>query len=131
MLARHENAYLETIEAAFEREDIARVLWDHLERQPGALQRDIGKELQVTQESALEIVELWEELGIILRRHERNTYRLYLRTRLSAEAEGICQACGTRARACKGLFFKPAACRNCGVEGYYYIDYTVPQWGPV
>ena len=124
VLARHANDYVQDIEAALSQEEIARSLWDHLERQPGALQRDLCKELGIDQDTAVAIVELWEQLGVISRRQEDNSYRLYFRSRFDAEAEGVCPACGVRGKGCKELFFKPTSCKKCGAEGYYHITYA-------
>ena len=63
LLAQHENNYLSAIEAARNRENVAHALWNHLETQPGAPARDLGTQLGVTQEDAVKIIDLWEELG--------------------------------------------------------------------
>ena len=75
------------------------------------------------QEYAAEIVELWEELGVIDRRPEDRTYRLWFRTRLNVEVQGVCQQCGVRGTGRKELFLKPLKCRRCGTDGYYHVDY--------
>ena len=124
MLAKHENGYLQTIQTALEREESARVLWNHLEQQPGALQRDVSKDLGIPQETAMGILEVWEQLGVIVRKQEHNTYRLYFRTRFDAEVEGVCQTCGARGTGRKELFLKPVSCKECASEGYYHIKYT-------
>ena len=64
VLVQSEKNFLDSIEAARKREQLAHRLWNHLERHPGMLQRDIRTELGVVQEDAVNIVELWEELGI-------------------------------------------------------------------
>ena len=109
------------------REELARVLWNHLEQQPGALRPNVSKELAVAQETTADIVELWEQLGVITRRQEQNSYRLYFRSRLDAEVEGVCPTCGVRGRGRKELFLRPISCKKCGAEGYYHIKYTDPQ----
>jgi hypothetical protein len=127
LLAKHENGYLEAAEAALQREEIARVVWKHVEQQPGALQREIRATLGVDQKAAVEIVETWEQLGVITLQQEVNSYRLYLRTRLDAEVEGVCPACGVHGKGRKELFFKPIPCKRCGNEGYYHIRYVDPN----
>ena len=124
VLARHENDYVQDIESALAREEIARVLWNHIERQPGVIQRHLRKELGVDQDAAVVIVELWEQLGVISRRQEDNSYRLYFRSRFDVEAEGVCPACGVRGKGRKELFFKRTSCKKCGAEGYYHITYA-------
>ena len=117
ILAKHENAYLQRVQAALDREEIARIIWNHLEEQPGALQRDIRKSLGVSQETAVEIVELWENLGVVFRKPFENTYELHFRSRLDVEVEGVCQACGVRGRGRKELFLSRVSCKKCGKEG--------------
>jgi len=124
LLAKHENGYLQSIERALEREEVARILWNHLEHQPGFLQRHIRKELGISQESAVAILAIWEELGVIARKQQKNSYALYFRSRLDAAAEGICQTCGVRGKGRKELFFRPVSCKNCGTEDYYHIINT-------
>jgi len=127
LLARHENGYLKASETALEHEEIARLLWNHLEQRPGAWQRDIGRALGLSQEDAVPILETWEELGVIDREQEVNSYKLYLRTRLDSMVEGICQTCGVRGKGRKEAFFKPTACGKCGTQGYYHIRHTSRQ----
>ncbi len=121
VLAQH---YISSVEAARSHENIAHKLWNHLEKHPGTLQYDIHTELGVIQEFAAEIVELWEELGVIDRRPEDRTYRLWFRTRLDVEVQGVCQQCGVRGTGRKELFLKPLKCRRCGTDGYYHIEYA-------
>jgi hypothetical protein len=40
LLAKHVNGYLEATEAALKREEAARILWSHLEHNPGTLERN-------------------------------------------------------------------------------------------
>ncbi len=124
LLAKHDNDYLQAAETALQREEIARVVWRHVEQQPGALQREISKTLEIDQRLAVEIVETWEQLGVIIRQQEANSYRLYLRTRLDAEVEGVCPSCGVHGKGRKELFFKPVPCKRCGSEGHYHIRYV-------
>ena len=65
ILAQHENDYLSAIDAARNREKVAHTLWNHLEKEPGALQRDLRTQLGIVQEDAVKIIELWEELGVV------------------------------------------------------------------
>jgi hypothetical protein len=124
VLSQSEKNFLDSIEAARKREQLAHRLWNHLERHPGMLQRDIRTDLGVIQEEAVHIVELWEELGILDREPEDRTYRLYFRTRLDTEMTGVCPNCGVRGKARKELFFRSIACQKCGQEGHYHIEYA-------
>jgi hypothetical protein len=123
VLMQSEKNFLDSIEAARKREQLAHRLWNHLERHPGMLQRDIRTELGVDQEDAVTIVELWDELGILDRQSEDKSYRLCFRTRLDAEAAGLCPSCGVRGKGRKELFLRLAACQKCGTKGYYHIEY--------
>ncbi len=124
LLAKHENGYLERTARALEDEEMARSLWNHLEGRPASLQRDIGKELGLSQDGAVAILELWAELGVIGRRQEKDSYAIHFRSPVDATTEGICESCGARAKGRKELFFKPISCQECGEDGYYHIIYT-------
>ena len=102
VLVQSEKDFLKMTEAARKHEQLAHRLWNHLERHPGLLQRDIRTELGVVQEDAVKIVEVWEELRIIDRQSEDRTYRLYFRTRLDTEMAGLCPNCGVRGTGRKG-----------------------------
>ena len=127
VLAQSEKNFLDSIEAARKREQLAHRLWNHLERHPGMLQSDIRTELGVIQEEAVSIVELWENLGILDRQPEDRSYRLYFRTRLDTEVAGLCPNCGVRGKGRKELFFRSVACQKCGTEGHYHIEYGNPR----
>ncbi len=123
VLVKSEKNFLDSIESARKREQIAHRLWNHLEHYPGMLQRHIGAELGVVQEEAVDILEVWEELGILDRQSEDRSYRLYFRTRLDTEVAGLCPNCGVCGKGRKELFFKSFACQKCGKEGHYHIEY--------
>lgn len=127
VLLKSEKNYLNLIEDARKRERLAHRLWNHLERHPGMHQRDISTELGVVQEDAVNIVELWNKLGILDRQPEARSYRLYFRTRLDAEVAGLCPNCGVRGKGRKELFFRSVTCQKCGSEGYYHIEYGAAQ----
>ena len=112
-----------SVETARKREQLAHVLWNHLKKQPETLQRDIFTALGVVREDAVNIVELWEKLGILDRQPEGRSYRLCFRTRLDTEVAGVCQNCGVRGKGRKELFLKPVTCQKCGTLGYYHIEY--------
>ena len=123
VLAQSGKDFLDSIENARKRIQVAHRLWNHLERHPGILQRDISTELGAAQEDVFNIVFLWEELGILDRQSEDGTYRVYFRTRLDSEVAGSCPNCGVCGKGRKALFFRSIACQKCGAEGYYHISY--------
>ncbi len=122
-LARDESGYLQMVENAIDRERIARLIWNYVEQHPAPLQRDVAGQIAVGQEVVIDTLQMWEKLGLILRTHESNTFRLAFWTRPESEAEGICRGCGVRGRGLKERFWKPIKCQRCGTEGYYHIDY--------
>ncbi len=126
VLAQSEKHFLDSIEAARQREQLAHRLWNHLEHHPGMLQRDIRAELGVVQEYVVDIVEVWEKLGTLERHPEDRSYRLYFHTRLDTEVTGLCPNCGVRGKGRKDLFFRPFACQKCRTDGYYHIEYSGP-----
>jgi hypothetical protein len=123
VLALSEKGYLCSIETARQREQVAHVLWNHLETQPGALQHGTISELGLAQEHAVEIIELWEELGVIDREQQDGHHRLHFRTQLDTEMDGLCQNCGMRGRGRKDSFLQPIKCLECGALGYYCMQY--------
>ena len=76
------------------------------------------------QDHAAKIVEVWGNLGVLDRQAEDGTYRLYLRTRLEADATGVCPNCGVRGKGRKETFFRPVVCQKCGTKGCYHIEYV-------
>ena len=121
LIAKHESGFLKLVEAALEREEAARLLWNELYSNPGSLQRDFSRKLGFDHRSAVEILDVWEELGIITRKPRGNSHELYLRFSLDALTEGMCPACGVRARGRREFFFRSGPCKKCGNEGYYHI----------
>ena len=126
LLTKHENVYLKAIETAFKHEEITRSLWNHIEKQPNVLQRDICRYFDDNQKSVTSIIELWEKLGLVFHKNESSDLRLNLRTRLDEEVEGVCQNCGVHGKGHKEHFFKSISCQRCGTEGYYHIKYINP-----
>jgi len=121
LLAKHEDGYLQAAEAAMEREEAARILWNHLDRQPGFLQRNIGQQLNLDRDVTVGILDVWEKLGVVARMPDKNTYKLYLGTRLDEETEGICLACGLRVKGRKYHLLKPVSCQRCKAKDFYHI----------
>jgi hypothetical protein len=127
MLARHEKGYLQAVETAIECEDIARVLWNLINQQPDALQKDIFRSLDYNQQTVARIIDKWEELGVIIRNNKDVDPKIRLRTRLDEIVEGICNNCGVQGKGRKELLFKSILCQKCGAECYYHIKYADNQ----
>ena len=126
-LLQSDGNFLELIEVARQREQLAHLLWNHFERHPGMCQRDIRAELGVVQEDAADIVELWERLGVLDRKADDGSYHLHFRTRLDTEVTGRCPNCGVRGKGRKDAFFPPVKCQKCGTVGHYHIEFGGPQ----
>lgn len=121
LIAKHEKGFLELVETALEREEAARLLWNELDLNPRSLQEDIGSKLGLDRRSTVEILEVWAELGIITREAKGNSYESFFRFSPDALTEGMCPACGVRARGRREAFYRPGSCKKCGNEGYYHI----------
>jgi hypothetical protein len=157
LLAKHENGYLNAIESALELESNAQSIWSQIERQQGISIKDLENEYkdfpsmtidlediarsiwsQIKQQNhynehkdfpnmTVYIVNIWEQLGIISRKQEINNSRIYFRSPLNEEVEGVCLNCGLHAKDHKDLFFRPIVCQKCGIVGYYHIRYPNAQ----
>ncbi|HUT94052.1 MAG TPA: hypothetical protein VMY37_31605 [Thermoguttaceae bacterium] len=121
LLAKHENGYLQTVEVAIEQEEVARGIWNYLERRGECQEPDVRKELGLGERSAAGIIEMWAHLGIIDCEQQGDTRSLRFRTRLEMVVEGICHACGARGKGPKEAFLRPSCCQRCGTQGYYHI----------
>lgn len=121
LLAKHESGYLQTVEVAIEQEEVARGIWSYLERRGECQVRDVIQDLGFSRRTAVGIVEIWSELGIIDCQEEGSTSTLGFRTRLDMVVEGICHVCGVRAKGFKEAFLRPTCCQRCGTQAYYYI----------
>jgi hypothetical protein len=124
ILASADAGYLQMAETAAEREETARLLWNHLEQEPGASQRDIGKVIGHNRTDIEQILDVWDPLGVVARSADGNADCLWLRSHLSNEVDGLCHTCGVRGRGRKESFLKSVRCQRCGAEGFYHIKYT-------
>jgi hypothetical protein len=124
LLAKHEKGYLQIIETAIEREEIARVLWNFINQRSNVLQKDICRNLEYNKQTIAGIIDIWEELKVVIRNDKDVDPKIRLRTRLDEIVEGICHNCGVQGKGRKELLFKSILCQKCGAEGYYYIKYT-------
>jgi hypothetical protein len=127
VLVQSERNFLDSLEDARKREQLAHMLWNYLEKHPGMMQCDIRKELGIEQEQAVDIIELWEKLGILHRHSVDRSYRLNFSTRRDMEVMGLCPNCGVQGKGRKELFFRAHSCKKCNNEGHYYIEYGSPQ----
>ncbi|MDY0166643.1 MAG: hypothetical protein RBS80_08880 [Thermoguttaceae bacterium] len=122
-LARHENGYLVLSEAALKQEEVARALWNCIERQPGLPQSDLSERCCVPDKTVASIVNVWKQLRIIGCEYRGNEYRLSLCTRLDVEVVGICQHCGAKGNGRKEQFLQPVKCGKCMDVGYCHVRF--------
>lgn len=125
VLARNTD-YSQSVESALEREEAARAIWNHLEQNPGLLQRDIQKDLGIKQEVSVPILTVWDQLGVVDQEKKKDSCRLSFHTNLDEVVGGVCRHCGVRGKARKEVFFKKMSCKKCGSQGYYHILNSQP-----
>jgi hypothetical protein len=122
-LSRHPNEYAKAIEAALEREDLARRVWNRVERDPGVMQDDLCRHLGVSENRLLEIVGPWEYLGVARRKRDGTDWKLRLVSCLDEQMVGVCPVCGTAGRGQRSTLFCQVPCKGCGTTGYYHMKY--------
>lgn len=98
---------------ALEREQIAWKLWNHIEEHPGCWQWEFRSHLGVEQGTAVQIVENWEEMGIVRRQKDGHSFHVSMSTQLESSVTGICPRCGARVTARKRVLFQLSACPAC------------------
>ena len=126
-LGLNRGAFVESATAAHGREDKARLLWNHLASWPETAERTVHELIGIDRPSAIEIIGVWLELGLLIRGQAPGGSVIRFASQLSAEMEGICPSCGAAGRGRRELFFKPGTCRRCGTQGYYHIKYANPR----
>lgn len=94
-------------------------LWHQLEQQPETIQDSLRRDLGGDQDLWRWIVEKWDEMGLVRRTPERNTYRLSLATRLEEQVRGKCPACGVTGKATKERLLDPINCPKCKANVYF------------
>jgi hypothetical protein len=121
-----ENEYTDFSSKMIDIEDIAQSIWKQI-KQHKYFNQNSYNEHKDFPNMMVYIINLWEQLGIISRKQEINNSRIYFRSRLNEDVEGVCLNCGVHAKGHKELFFKPIVCQKCGIEGYYHIRYPNTQ----
>jgi hypothetical protein len=121
LIAKHENGYLESAEAALSREEAARLLWNFLERNPGTSETTTVQQLGLYRGVVAAILAVWHRLGVVTRTLEKSSDNLALATRLDQETAGICSRCGARVKARKMNLLQPASCPKCGEKDYFHF----------
>ena len=123
ILAKHEKGYLQTVITAIEHEEIARVLWSSIDQQPDTLQKDLCKSLEYNQPTGVRIIDIWEELGVVIRNNDNFDSKIRLRTRLDEIVEGRCQNCGVQGKGRKELFLKSIDLPPFSIPGVMRVSF--------
>lgn len=89
-------------------------LWDFLDRNPDAHQDDLRRKLGGVQDDWKSLVTTLDNLGLVQRKADGNSYRLDLRTRLGRIVRAKCPSCGATTEAPKAMLLEPTRCPECG-----------------
>ena len=96
-------------------------LWDHLERNPGARQSELRKQLGGDQEHWRSVVEDWHRMELLRRSPDGGSYALTLATQMGDLVMAKCPACGRTTEGTKAVFLDEIPCPNCAATGLLVI----------
>jgi len=96
-------------------------LWDHLERNPGAKQSELRKNLAGDQEYWRSVVEDWHRMGLLRRSPDGGSYALTLATQMGDLVMAKCPACGHTTEGTKAVFLDEVPCPTCTATGLFVI----------
>ena len=99
----------------------AHELWNCLEAKPGVRQDQLRRILGADQDQWRKIAESWDRMGVVAREKEDASYRLYLRTRMDANATARCPSCGFLHEAQKSSLLEKQHCPKCQTEGQFVL----------
>lgn len=88
-------------------------LWDHLEQSPGCRQDHLNDALGGDQSTWRGLAERWDRMGLLNRRAEGASYRLWLATDLQATVRAKCMSCGHVHSGSKRRFLEEQPCPQC------------------
>ena len=89
-------------------------LWNYLEQHPETKQDGIGRAIGGQQDYSRSVLEVWEKMGLIVRRRDRNSYLVSLSTRMGQIVTGKCPGCGGTIESPKAILLEPMTCPDCG-----------------
>jgi hypothetical protein len=125
---KHASADLaENLRKATELTWEARRLWTELEQESEVTQDKLRKNFGGEQDRWRGIAEMWDEMGLIQRIPERNSYRISLTTRVTQIVRGKCPSCGATGKAAMGSFLEMITCPRCKSTSAFVLLPTGPQ----
>jgi hypothetical protein len=113
--------FAKEVEDAFALMWDAHRLWSFLESEGVAAQDKLRVNLGGDQERWRYIAEIWEQMGLVSRLPECNSYRIALRTRITDEVRGKCRQCGATGKAAMGRFLEDITCPRCKLTATFVI----------
>ncbi len=96
-------------------------LWDHLESQGDALEDELCRVLEGTDDRWRLIIDAWEHIALVSRVPERGSYRLALCTRMGKVVSAKCASCGAVTEAPKAMFLEKMTCHKCRTKALFVI----------
>jgi hypothetical protein len=96
-------------------------LWNYLEQHPETRQDGIGRAIGGQQDYWRSVLEVWQRMGLIVRRRDRNSYLVSLSTRMGQIVTGKCPGCGGTIESPKAMLWGPITCPDCGKRETFVI----------
>lgn len=96
-------------------------LWTHIENNPDAQEDTLFQALGGRRDRWRAIAEAWDEMGILIRKREKDSCRLSFSTRMGEIVWAKCPRCGKQAEAPKAMFLEPLKCPGCGDATLFVI----------
>jgi len=122
LVERHTSHCLaDKLHAAQTRMWQAHRLWDHLERNPNCRMDELLDSLSGEEVIWQSFVALWESMELVHRKREGRTYRLSLRTMMSAVVAAKCPSCGYLVNAAKSACLVAKRCPSCASSVMFVI----------
>lgn len=115
--------YLARTEAALRAEETAARLWNHIAATPGCLQRSLSRDIERPQKELVQILEVWEEAGIVLRESvpSSKTHSLTMVTDLDRPSRARCWSCGLKVKATRRRFLVRLSCVKCKQKSHFVL----------
>lgn len=128
-IEKHTSADLgEQLRAARQRMWDNHRLWSYLEANSDARQDQLRMRLGGDQDYWRAIAEAWEQMGLLRRVPEGDSYRLLFTTRMDEVVKGKCSACGSVADAPKRTFLCRVTCNRCKEDALFVIVENMQEY---
>lgn len=96
-------------------------LWNHIQNLGSAPQDQFRAQLEGDRDNWRWIAETWEQMRIVKRIPEGNSYRVELMTRMDGKVKAKCTSCGIIARAPKEKFLRAQQCPKCRADVHFVL----------